>query len=102
MTVLPPSSSDGKAGTVEIVPLEENHGLRISIRGHEGSWPVSTIKFAQGLEHDGFRSNRIRLFLTSSRRGEVRRGHRRGSAGLASPTPAVRAIKRSFSTQPLK
>jgi hypothetical protein len=23
------------------------HGLRISIRGHEGKWPVSTIKFAQ-------------------------------------------------------
>jgi hypothetical protein len=22
------------------------HGLRISIRGHEGKWPVSTIKFA--------------------------------------------------------
>jgi hypothetical protein len=40
--------SDGKAGTVEIVSLDEDHGLRISIRGHEGSWPVSTIKFAQG------------------------------------------------------
>jgi hypothetical protein len=40
--------SDGKAGTVEIVSLDENHGLRISIRGHEGKWPVSTIKFAQG------------------------------------------------------
>ena len=40
--------SDGKAGTVEIVSLDENHGLRISIRGHDGSWPVSTIKFAQG------------------------------------------------------
>jgi hypothetical protein len=39
--------SDGKAGTVEIVSLDEDHGLRISIRGHDGSWPVSTIKFAQ-------------------------------------------------------
>ena len=38
--------SDGKAGTLEIVSLDENHGLRISIRGHEGRWPVSTIKFA--------------------------------------------------------
>jgi hypothetical protein len=40
--------SDGKAGTVEIVSLDEDHGLRVSIRGHQGSWPVSTIRFAQG------------------------------------------------------
>jgi hypothetical protein len=39
--------SDGKAGTVESVWLDEMHGLRISIRGHDGKWPVSTIKFAQ-------------------------------------------------------
>jgi hypothetical protein len=23
------------------------HGLRLSIRGHDGKWPVSTIKLAQ-------------------------------------------------------
>jgi hypothetical protein len=40
--------TDGKAGTVEAVWLDEVHGLRISIRGHPGKWPVSTIKFAQG------------------------------------------------------
>ncbi|CCE05236.1 conserved hypothetical protein [Bradyrhizobium sp. STM 3843] len=39
--------SDGKAGTVEQVYLDELHGLRIAIRGHDGRWPVSTIKFAQ-------------------------------------------------------
>jgi hypothetical protein len=39
--------ADGKAGTVEAVWLDEVHGLRISIRGHPGKWPVSTIKFAQ-------------------------------------------------------
>ena len=39
--------TDGKAGTVEQVWLDELHGLRISIRGHYGKWPVSTIKFAQ-------------------------------------------------------
>jgi sporulation protein YlmC with PRC-barrel domain len=39
--------SDGKAGTVEQVWLDEAHGLRISITGHEGKWPISTIKFAQ-------------------------------------------------------
>jgi hypothetical protein len=37
----------GKAGTVEGIWLDEMHGLRISIRGHDGTWPVSTIKFAQ-------------------------------------------------------
>jgi hypothetical protein len=42
--------SDGKAGTVENVWIDEFHGLRISIRGHDGRWPVSTIKFAQGLD----------------------------------------------------
>jgi hypothetical protein len=39
--------TDGKAGTVEHVWLDECHGLRISIRGHEGKWPISTVKFAQ-------------------------------------------------------
>ena len=39
--------TDGKAGTIENVWLDEEHGLRISIRGHGGKWPVSTIKFAQ-------------------------------------------------------
>jgi hypothetical protein len=38
---------DGKAGTVENFWLDELHGLRISIRGHHGKWPISTIKFAQ-------------------------------------------------------
>ena len=39
--------TDGKAGTVESVWLDEFHGLRISIGGHDGKWPVSTIKLAQ-------------------------------------------------------
>jgi hypothetical protein len=39
--------TDGKAGTVEGVWLDESHGLRISIRGHDGKWPISTIKLAQ-------------------------------------------------------
>jgi hypothetical protein len=40
--------TDGKAGTVDNVWLDELHGLRISIIGHVGKWPISTIKFAQG------------------------------------------------------
>ena len=40
--------TDGRAGTVESVWPDEVHGLRISIRGHHGKWPVSTIKFAEG------------------------------------------------------
>jgi hypothetical protein len=39
--------TDGKAGTVEGVWLDEMHGLRISIRGHDGKWPISTIKLTQ-------------------------------------------------------
>ena len=39
--------SDGKAGTVDRIWLDELHGLRISIRGHDGKWPVSTIKLVQ-------------------------------------------------------
>ena len=39
--------TDGKAGTVESLWLDELHGLRVSIRGHDGKWPVSTIKLAQ-------------------------------------------------------
>jgi len=40
--------TDGKAGTVENVWLDESHGLRISVSGHDGKWPISTIKFTQG------------------------------------------------------
>jgi hypothetical protein len=32
---------------VESIWLDEMHGLRISVRGHEGRWPISTIKFVQ-------------------------------------------------------
>ena len=39
--------TDGKAGTVEQVVLDDVHGLRLSIAGHPGKWPVSTIKLVQ-------------------------------------------------------
>jgi hypothetical protein len=39
--------TDGKSGTVENVWLDELHGVRISVAGHDGKWPVSTIKFAR-------------------------------------------------------
>ena len=39
--------TDGKAGTVETVWLDEFHGLLISIRGHDGKWPVSTVKLTE-------------------------------------------------------
>ena len=39
--------TDGTAGTVEGVFLDEFHGLRISISGHLGKWPISTIKLLQ-------------------------------------------------------
>ncbi|WP_298369326.1 PRC-barrel domain containing protein [uncultured Bradyrhizobium sp.] len=39
--------TDGTAGTVEGVSLDESHGLRISIRGHIGKWPISTIRMLQ-------------------------------------------------------
>ena len=40
--------TDGKAGTVDNIWLDELHGLRLSIQGHDGKWPVSTVKFEQG------------------------------------------------------
>jgi hypothetical protein len=39
--------TNGVAGTVENLWLDQFHGLRISIEWHEGTWPVSTIKFAK-------------------------------------------------------
>ena len=39
--------TDGKAGTIVHVHLDEVHGLRISIAGHEGEWPISTVKLLQ-------------------------------------------------------
>ena len=45
--------TDGKAGTVESIWLDELHGLRICIKGHDGKWPISTIKMQQGAENHG-------------------------------------------------
>ena len=42
--------TDGKAGTVSHVWLDELHGMRISIEGHDGKWPISTIKFEQNTQ----------------------------------------------------
>lgn len=36
--------SDGKAGAIDHLLLDEVHGLRISIRGHDGYWPIATVK----------------------------------------------------------
>jgi hypothetical protein len=36
--------TDGKAGTINHVYLDDVHGLRISVSGHEGRWPISTVK----------------------------------------------------------
>lgn len=39
--------TDGTAGTVESIWLDDFHGQRVSIRGHPGKRPVSAVKFAQ-------------------------------------------------------
>jgi hypothetical protein len=39
--------TNGIAGTVEKVYLDKLHGLRVSIEGHEGDWPVSTLRLAE-------------------------------------------------------
>jgi len=37
----------GKSGTIEHVFLDDVHGLRISIEGNDGQWPISTVRFIQ-------------------------------------------------------
>ena len=39
--------TDGKAGTIDRLYLDDVHGLRISISGHDGQWPISTVKHIQ-------------------------------------------------------
>lgn len=36
--------TDGKAGSVEKIWLDELHGLRISIVGHFVKWPISSVR----------------------------------------------------------
>jgi hypothetical protein len=61
--------TDGKAGTVDEVWLDEFHGLRISIIGHEGKWPVSSIKLAQTDDHPF--SKAMPAMLTTDEEREV-------------------------------
>jgi hypothetical protein len=60
--------TDGKAGTVDDIWLDELHGLRISIVGHVGKWPISTIKFAEGrmVETGSSRPSSLRQSLTAA------------------------------------
>ncbi len=37
--------TNGTAGTVEKLVLDELHGLRVMIAGHAGDWPLSAIRF---------------------------------------------------------
>jgi hypothetical protein len=45
--------TNGTAGIVERLWLDEFHGLRISIRSQEGNWPVSTIKICGAAGNSG-------------------------------------------------
>lgn len=36
--------TNGTAGTIERLLLDELHGLRIVIAGHAGDWPLSVIR----------------------------------------------------------
>jgi len=40
--------TNAKAGKIDGVFLDDVHGLRISIRGHDGRWPISTVKHIEG------------------------------------------------------
>src|SRR3977135_2733224 len=71
--------TDGKAGTVENVWLDEFHGLRISIGGHDGKWPISTIKFAE--KNLSAQADRTRSALVKSTGSAADCGFRGG--GLA-------------------
>ena len=37
--------SDGKAGSVEKVLLDELRGLCVTLTGHKGNWPISAVRF---------------------------------------------------------
>jgi hypothetical protein len=39
--------TNGIAGTIEEVHLDDLHGLKVSIEGHDGQWPVSTFLTAE-------------------------------------------------------
>jgi hypothetical protein len=39
--------TNGKAGRIDHIYLDDVHGLRISISGHDGQWPISTVKLIQ-------------------------------------------------------
>ena len=64
--------TDGKAGTVEGVWLDELHGLRISIGGHDGKWPISTIKLGQSCQS----ADRPLPDHALSRRASANKAHR--------------------------
>jgi len=59
--------TDGKAGTVESIWLDELHGLRIAIKGHDGKWPISTIKFEQSCEEPGEPAPSAQTALTADK-----------------------------------
>ena len=65
--------SDGKAGTVESVWLDEMHGLRISIRGHDGE----VAYLHHQIHAAGLKSDCCGERLRYDRDDPARRSHRR-------------------------
>jgi len=64
--------TDGKAGTVENIWLDELHGLRIAITGHDGKWPISTIKFEQSHLKSASSINMARHAASRKRKSQTR------------------------------
>jgi hypothetical protein len=42
-----PLSINGLQPNCKMNAICELHGLRVSIKGHDGKWPVSTVKLAE-------------------------------------------------------
>jgi hypothetical protein len=85
--------TNGKAGTVDRLWLDEFHGLRISIRSQAGNWPVSTIKSCGAVGSSGRYAQQSCGGASKTAMGQSAK-YSRMTSGLPLTTDIVRILAR--------
>jgi hypothetical protein len=81
--------TNGRAGTVDRLWLDEFHGLRISIRSQEGNWPVSTIKSCGAVGSSGRYAQQSCGGASKSAMGQNATRRPRNVTSVAPPGPDI-------------
>jgi hypothetical protein len=93
--------TNGKAGIVDRLWLDEFHGLRISIISQEGNWPVSTIKRCGAVESSGRGAQQSCGGASKTAMGQKRKWWHFQNMSAVPPTTEIRRGERHVCFVPI-